>query len=273
MGNLLNTLFRTVLLDDSAYLDWRESPNLFLRGILLILVVSLITSLVAFGRDLATFVKPADMVASEIEAGFDAALEAMQTFMFDMPFWSPDAVDRQEMEKAMEMARDSMQASREMAIQIAKIDAPLPRGISGFLQALGRWLSGALASVSGWIFYGVLVLIFANLLGGGAKLPNFLGMVSLYVVPSLLGLVGAFLGLWTSITFLGPIFGLLAFVIGLVAFVWTIVVYVKAVSVATGLDTGKAVLAMIAPPIALFLLGLLIAFLWFIWIAILAGLS
>jgi hypothetical protein len=30
---------------------------------------------------------------------------------------------------------------------------------------------------------------------------------------------------------------------------------------------------MIAPPIALFLLGLLIAFLWFIWIAILAGLS
>ena len=39
----------------------------------------------------------------------------------------------------------------------------------------------------GWMLYGVLVLIAANLLGGSAKIPDFLGMIALYAVPALLG--------------------------------------------------------------------------------------
>ena len=33
MGSLLNTLWKTVILDDAAYQEWRERPNVFLRGI------------------------------------------------------------------------------------------------------------------------------------------------------------------------------------------------------------------------------------------------
>jgi hypothetical protein len=76
----------------------------------------------------------------------------------------------------------------------------------------------------------------------------------LYVIPGLLGL-------------LGPV-PCLGGVLGLIGLVWSIVVYIKATSVAAGLDTGKAVLAVFAPFIVLLLLGILLAILAIAWLAI-----
>ena len=46
------------------------------------------------------------------------------------------------------------------------------------------------------------------------------------------------------------------------------VVYIKATSVASGLDGGRAILAVIAPFLAITVLGFLLAILAFLWLAI-----
>jgi hypothetical protein len=70
---------------------------------------------------------------------------------------------------------------------------------------------------------------------------------------------------------LGWLLGALAFLLGLAAIIWAVVVYIKAVAVASGLDTGRAILAVIAPPAVLFVLALVLAVLFGFWIAFLAA--
>jgi hypothetical protein len=212
------------------------------------------------------------MVVTEIEEGFDEAARVMEEIFLGMPgFGTMDPEARKGMEMALDAYRESMPLYKNMVADIVQIKAPLPRGISGFLQALGMWLTGALSSIAGWLVYGAMVLVAVNLLGGAAKLPDFLGMVSLYAVPTLLGLLGALLGLLTSIPILGWLLGALAFLLGLAATIWAVVVYIKAVAVVSGLDTGRAILAVIAPPLVLFVLGVVLAVLFGFWIAFLAA--
>jgi hypothetical protein len=141
-----------------------------------------------------------------------------------------------------------------MVTDIARIPTPLPQGVNGFFTALGTWLSRALAALGGWLFYGALVLLFVNWLGGTAKLPQFFGMVALYVIPGLLGLL-------SPIPCVG---GLLA----LIGAIWSIVVYVKATSVVSGLDTGRSIVAVLAPFFALLLLVILLSALLVLWFVI-----
>jgi hypothetical protein len=241
MGSLVNTLWRSVILDDAAYQEWRERPNVFLRGITLIVVISLVAGLVSFGVTLFNQVKPVRIV--DIEKGINQWLDVQSQFI---PFYQdPEA------QRTMEEMMDVMVP---MITDLANIQAPLPRGITGFFHAFGGWLSRALAAIGGWLFYGTLVLIFVNLLGGTAKLPEFFGTVALYIVPGLLVLLGPI-----------PCVGWLFVLVGTI---WSIVVYMKATSVVGGLDTGRAILAVIAPFFALMLLGILFGTVLGLWFAI-----
>lgn len=241
MASLLNTLWRTVILDDAGYQEWRERPNLFLRGILLIIVISLVAGLVSFGVDLVGRVTPPQL--ADIEEGMQTWMDMNQYF----PFYQDPEFQRQ--------WRDMTDVMIPMIRDLANVGAPLPRGITGFLNALGSWLSRALAAISGWLLYGALVLIAANLLGGSAKLPDFLGTVALYVVPGLLLL-------------LRPV-PCVGWLLALAGTIWSIVVYIKATSVATDLDAGKAILAVFLPFLALFVLGVVLSALVALWFVIL----
>lgn len=243
MGNLIGTLFRTALLDDAAYRDWHERPNLFLRGVVLIVVVSLIAGLVTFAVNLVSHARlvNVDQIRKQVDQAFE-----MQ-FKYNPSWRDMDPEARRMMEGMKEVLVP-------MIADIMEVRSPLPRGISGFFQAFGSWLSRALGALGGWLFYGAMVLVVVNLLGGSAKLPQFLGMVSLYAVPGLLGLLA-------QIPWIGCLFGL-------AGLIWSIVVYVKATSVVSGLDIGKSILAVIAPFLVLLLLGILIAFVLGIWMAI-----
>ncbi len=240
MSNLLSTLARTLLLDETAYQEWRERPNLFLRGIVLIVLVSMIAGLLSFMITLWNEVRPIN--ATAIGEEIQRSLEMQSRF-------NPSLRDP-EVQKAVTEIMDTIVP---MISDIADVPTPLPRGIGGFLRSLGRWLSQAAVAIGGWLFYGALVLIAANLLGGSAKLPDFLGMVSLYAVPGLLGL-------FQPIPCLGEL-------LALVGAVWGIVVYIKATSVVTRLDAGRAILAVLAPAIALFVLAFLFALLWVFWLS------
>jgi hypothetical protein len=237
MGSLLNTLWKTVILDDAAYQEWRERPNIFLRGIILIIVVSLVAGLLTFAFNLYNQITP-------VKA--DKIVENMTQWQQ----WLPVELDP-EFQEAWQGMVDVMVP---MIRDLSEVQAPLPRGIVGFFNSFGSWLSRALAAIGGWIFYGVLVLLFVNLLGGSAKLPDFLGTVALYIVPGLLVL-------FQPIPCVG---GILAFV----GTVWSIVVYMKATSVAGNLDTGRTILAVLAPIVSIFVLGIVMAALVGLWFAI-----
>jgi hypothetical protein len=241
VGDLRSTLFRTTVLDSAAYRSWRERPNLFLRGIVLIVVVSLVAGLASFGVTLVQKVRPVNIAA--IEQRMNTWLEMQSQFM-------PGIQDPEE----ARIMKQTMDAIVPMVTELAQLQAPLPRGISGLLSALGDWLSRALAALGGWLFYGALVLLFVNLFGGSARLPEFLGMVSLYSIPGLLAF-------FRPIPYLG---GLLVFI----GTVWSIVIYIKATQAATNLDGGRATLAVLAPFVALVVLALLAVILWIVWLVI-----
>jgi len=243
MSEMVNTLLRTVVLDDDAYQEWRERPNLFLRGIILIAIVTLVAGLIVFAVDVVNRVRPVD--AGKIEEAIRNGFEMQARFNPGMQNMPP------EVQKQMDMI---METVIPMVVDISQIEAPLPRGITGFFQAVGAYLTRVLSALGGWLFYGALVLIAVNLLGGSARLPDFLGMTSVYVIPGLLAIL-------QPIPCVG---GLLA----LIGTIWSIVVYIKAVSVATDLDAGRSVLAVLAPFIVLFLLGVLLAILAVLWLAL-----
>ena len=241
MGGLLNTLWRTLILDDAAYREWRERPNVFLRGLVLILIVSLVAGLVGFGIRLVSEVQPVD--PDEIREGIRESLEMQEQF-------NPTLRDPE----AQRMIEDMTEVMVPMIVDIANIRPPLPVGISGFFAALGSWLNGALAAIGGWLFYGALVLIVVNLLGGTAKLRDFYGTVALYAIPGLLGLLGPIPCVGGIIVFIGSI--------------WGIVMYVKATSVVSGLDLGRSIVAVLAPFVVLLLLALVVAVLLVLWMVI-----
>jgi hypothetical protein len=238
MGSLLNTLWRTVILDDAGYQEWRERPNLFLRGIILIIVITLVAGLLNFVFDLVNQVTP-------------VKVDMLEQNMTQWQQFLPVPLDP-EFQKFWEGMVDVMVP---MIRDLSEVQAPLPRGIVGFFNSFGTWLSRTLAGIGGWMFYGVLVLLFVNLLGGTAKLPEFLGTVALYIVPGLLALFGPIPCIGAVLAFVGT--------------VWSIVVYMKATSVAGNLDTGRTILAVLAPALSIFVLGILLAALVALWFAIL----
>ena len=241
MASLVNVLLRTLILDDAAYEDWRERPNIFLRGIALIVIVTLLASLISFGVNLVNRVQPVD--AAEVEQEVREALE--------MQFqWNPAWQDPQ----MRQMMEETIDVIVPMVVEISRIRAPLPQGVSGFLQAAGNWLSGAAGALGGWLLYGALVLFTANLLGGGARLREFYGMVALYAIPGLLAF-------FQPVDCIGPL-------LALVGTIWGIVVYVKATSVVSGLDGVRSTIAVLAPAVALIFLGILLVMVWVLWLMI-----
>ena len=243
MSNVLSVLAKTVILDDAAYRAWRDRPNPFLRGMALIVVISLVAGLATFGINLASKVKPVD--TAQVEEGMRRGFQ--ESLRWNLGWQAMDP-------KMRKMAEEQMDVIVEMVTDMVRIGTPLPRGVSGFFEALGAFLSRAPGALAGWLFYGALVLVAVNLLGGAARLPDFLGSVSLYVIPGLLGLLG-----W--IPCLGPL-------LGLAAWIWGVVMYVKAVSVASDLDTGRSVLATFAPAVVILALGLALTTLWIVWLVI-----
>ena len=240
MGSLLNTLWRSVILDDAAFQDWSERPNVFLRGIVLIILVTLVAEIIVFGVNLVNQVQPVDLTIIP---------EEMNRWYETQSQWTPEMGP--EFRKFWEGMMDVM---FPMMRDLSEIKAPLPQGIIGFLDAVGGWLARSVAAIGGWLFYGALVLIAVRLLGGKAKLPVFLGTIAVYIVPGLLAI-------------LQPI-PCLGFVLALVGTVWSIVVYMKATSVVTGLDAGRSIVAVVAPVLVITALSILVFGLITLWFAI-----
>jgi hypothetical protein len=260
MSELLSTVRGAITLNIPTLVRFRDTEDVFRRGITFLILVGLILGAVEFA---------VGFIGSVVGPSPEAELAEMgQSFDRMLQFMPPDAAQVFE-----EQFLDNFKVGIEIGQEIAALPTPLPRVVGHLFTALGAWLSKPLAMLGAFLAYGIWVMLAAKLLGGTGRLQEFLGTASLSSAPYLLLVLG-----WVPC---------LGSVLGLVAWVWSIVIWVGATAVAHGwvdpmvdegaearyrVNWGKAILTVILPVLALVVLvTLVLAF--FLVVGLIAAVS
>jgi hypothetical protein len=204
--------------------------DVFLRGVVVVALVALIAALPLFVINLVNGLSTRGGQANEFMQQYQQALQRMMPFMQGVP------------PEALASMNQGFEVGSEIAARIEALPTAIPRPIGRGLEALGTWLSKpfagarfplAVAGFGTWLGYGVLVMLFARLLGGRGDMAGFFGTTSLYAVPHLLNVL-------SPVPYLGSL-------IGFVAFAWGAAIYVKATAVSHDITLERAVLAALLP--------------------------
>jgi hypothetical protein len=228
VGEMLQLARGALFLDTQTFVAQREARDTFRKGVLLVVVITLLAGSLSF---------IVSTVKGFLPPKWDAQREKVEDQISQVFEFLPFEMDAE----AERMIVGSIEAGLDIGFEIAQLPTPLPGPVSAFLQALGGWISAPLLRLGGWMSYAFWVLLAAKLLGGRARLSQMLGCTALYVAPQVLTILQV-------VPYLGP-------VLGFVAFVWGLVIYVKATAVANELSLGRALLATILP--AAVLIGLI----------------
>jgi hypothetical protein len=119
--------------------------------------------------------------------------------------------------------------------------AVLPPWLAALLSTIGEWINWPLRWLTWWLVYGTAVLLAAKGWGAPTTLQRFLAVTSYAAVPMIVSGLGPI-----------PCLGVLA---QIVAVVWMLAVYTTGVRVVTGLDWGRAAVAVILPAAVVSLIG------------------
>ncbi|MBN1955917.1 MAG: YIP1 family protein [Anaerolineae bacterium] len=237
---LLRFTWDILLFKHEAYVQHVARTDALKRGLLLLVVVSLLAGSIPFLIDFIGGLRPLDPVQQRRE--FDQQMAEFFATMRQYGDLPPDFE-----EQFMLYLRPSV----EIGFRVAALPTPLPRPLGTILgnvfQALGAFLSLPFQRLGGWLSYGIWVLLVAKLLGGRGTLSQLLGATVLYAIPHVLGVF----------SFIPCLGGLLV----LIATVWGIAIYIKALAVAGEFELWKAVLAAVLPACIVILLlffGLLV---------------
>jgi len=255
MSELLRTARGALLLDEETFVKFKTSHNVFARGVLLIVVVSLIVGLVGSvvqlvgGLTALPFSVQRQSIEQEISRAFrsmpgmDVDMEMLEEIILD---WTSIGLELEE------IILDWTSIGLDIAESINQLPTPLPRPAGNILRAIGSTVSAPLLRLSGWMFFTLIVFGVAKLMGGRATVQEMLGTTALYIIPHIAGILNPITCLRT-----------LAWV---VATVWGIVIYVRATAVANEIDNGRAALAVFLPVLVpvfllmvIFTIGVLVA--------------
>jgi len=246
MTELLNTVRGVIALDIPTFVRFRDSEDVFRRGVTILVLVALVVGMVAF---------LVDFIGSLMAPPFEAEMaEARQAFEQWLQFMPPEAA-----EAFKEQFLSYFEASMEISRGIAALPTRFPKVLSNLFQALGHWVSRPLTMLGGFLGYGIWVMLAAKLLGGKGRLQEFLGTAALSSVPYLLLVL-------EKVPCLGSL-------VGFVAWIWGTIIWIVATAVTHGWVTplttaegaverykvhwGKAILAVILPALALAVLILI----------------
>lgn len=229
---------------DDVFAHMRDAPDGFQKALVLIVAVSLLVGLIASGVGLIRELTqpPFEVVFQEIEKGFEQGLASAEQFGAEIP---PEV--RAQIQSSI---REGLNIGRRVA-EVVEETTPLPGPVSSLFEALGGWASAAFSWLGTWMFYGLIVLVIARLMGGTATIQEMLSATSLSVVPHVLDAFGPLLGVIPCVG------GLAAGALGLVTFVWGLAIYVKGTATANRFSTGKALVAVLLPIILVLLIGLI----------------
>lgn len=249
MSALLITLRDIALLRTPAYEQFRDRKDAMKRGVLILLACFLLAGSVSSA---VTFVQGVRVVDVE------EADRLSQEFQRSMELWQQTTPQQDESSQLfMEQFSDYFLRGMRIGLAIDSLETPLPRGLARWFQALGGWVTGALAQLGAFLGYAIWVLLVARLMGGNGGVDRFLGLTALFAIPNLLSI-------FMPIPCVGPF---LAFV----GWLWGVVVYVKAVQVSQRLDLGRALLAAILPALILAVIVMIVVFMGILAIVAAAG--
>jgi len=220
---LLGSVWDAMLFKSEAYERHIARSDVLKRGLLLIVVVTLLAGLLSFAIDLVR-----DMIPKSIEERRQAIWESIEN---PLQFMGPAGSDLLPPEYRKQLP--DIMAGVEIGLEIEALPTPLPRFFVKLFENGGAFLSLPFSRLGGWMWYALWVLLAAKLLGGRATLPQMLGGTALFIAPHILDLFG----------FIPCLGGLL----GLVAALWGIAIYVKAVATANEFGVGRAVVATLLP--------------------------
>lgn len=233
MAELIQICRGSLLLEDGAFYRLKRSADVFVKGLLIIVAISLIVGLVietiGFVREVTGPSPEAEIqeIRQNIRQGFQMA----ESFGAEI---DPEV---------QEIIETYMDWGFGIGARVAKVveeTTPLPAPTGDLFEAVGKFVSYPFGWMSTWMSYGLLVLLFAKLMGGRATIQQMLGTTSLVAVPHLLDLFNFI-----------PCLGVL---LSLVAFFWGLAIYIKGTAVANEFGLGKATLAILLPVIIPFLL-------------------
>ena len=160
-----------LLLREAPYEEMRDAERPFLKGLLLILSVTLLVALVAIVGHLLAWATTPD-------------LDDVQRVVWDGLSQMPWYQELENLGQADILA--AIQLQYETAWGVARYLAPAAwRGISGLV-------SGPVGAIVAWLVLGALAQLFARLLGGKGTLTETYGCLALAVSPWLLGLLHVF---------------------------------------------------------------------------------
>jgi len=232
MKELLQLAWDVVLFRHAAYAQHATRADALKRGLLLLVLVTLLAGVVPLVINVVNGLRPLDLEAQrrEAEQGFREFFQIMGPYLN-----LPSGLDA---ERMLAYIRPNM----ELGFRIAQLPTRLPRPVGAVLENLGGFLSLPFGRLAGWLGYAIWVLLVAKLLGGRATVAQMLGVSVLYVVPHVLDFLG-------FVPCLGP-------VLWVVATVWGMAIYVKAVAVANEFSISRAIAATVVPALAGMVVGL-----------------
>lgn len=223
-----------LFLQDGVFVTMRDAEDGVARALHFIFTLGLIVGLVVAAAGLAKDLtsEPIGEIR-EVRDTIDEVLTRLEDY--DIQLFANNR-ERDSFERNL----DAGFGIAEEVMDLVADTTPAPQPVVHLLERVGKWLSYPFGWLGMWLFWGVITLLFARMLGGTATIQQMLATTSLVVAPHVLDA-------FSFVPYGGPLLQILAFL-------WGVLVFVKATAVANRFGVGAAVLAVLAPLILLLVL-------------------
>lgn len=240
-------LFNAALLvNQKAMRELRESPQVVLRGIQVLLFVGLLVGAVSGAYQLTRTSTPEQTVAA-VREQVDDTVEQMTL-----------GANAEQFQPIIQVINQNEEPAYALLAEVLTLPTPLPRPALLLFQLLASIVSTPLSYLAGLLTAVIFTHIAARQLGGQGSIQQMIGLGALSTAPHALDALA-------FIPVIGP-------TLGLIAWGWGLVILVVATTIAHKLDSGRASMAVLLYPLIGALLGFLaLCLLLFLSVALAGG--
>ncbi|NJN65442.1 MAG: YIP1 family protein [Chloroflexaceae bacterium] len=221
----------SLLLKVELFRALRDSPQVVLQGLMVVLLVGLLVGGVDGVRGVLATLSP------------DQELERFQSQMEQSLSQQAMAAQTPDQRLVVRVLQENLAPGIDIIRRTQALSAPLPRPVRAVLYGLGVLVSRPLAYLQGVLLAVAFTQLAARWFGGRGSIQQMLGVGALSVAPHVLDAL-------TFIPYLGS-------TIALVSWGWGLLILVVGTGVVHRLETGYALLAVLFfPMIGVLLAGL-----------------
>lgn len=225
-------LFNAALLvNQRAMRELRESPQVVLRGMRVLLFVGLLVGAVSGAYQLTRTSSPEQTVAT-VRAFVDDTVDQMTL-----------GANAEQLQPIIQVINQNEEAAYALLAEVLTLPTPLPRPALLLFQLLASIVSTPLSYLAGLLTAVVFTHMAARQLGGQGSIQQMIGLGALSTAPHALDALAFIPVLGSTLT--------------LIAWVWGLVILVVATMIAHKFDSGRATMAVLLYPLVGILLGML----------------